>query len=172
MIKIYLSTYFLLLIPISISSEVYLISNDVISYKYSLVVLLVMVTSLNLFIAVWTRAENWFFNNFNSSPKEKTYRDGYQGPYYRNMTNDEPNSHLQDRTIKQRFQGGVCYIVILIILVLEGVFFWGMRLAIVSTYEAYSLVQWRYFSAPHLIFYGVFYIVNQFLYYLVFLRLI
>jgi membrane protein YdbS with pleckstrin-like domain len=77
MIKIYLSTYFLLLIPISAASEVYLIKNQAINYKYSLIVLLVMVTSLNLFIAIWTKAENWFFDNFNSSPKEKTYRDGY-----------------------------------------------------------------------------------------------
>lgn len=53
-----------------------------------------MIISLNLFITVWTKAENWFFDNFSSIPKEKTYRDEYKGPYYRNLINDEANSHI------------------------------------------------------------------------------
>ena len=59
------------------------------------------------------------------------------------------------------------YIVMLSLLVLEGIFFWQMRLAIVYIFESENVMSnftYEIFSLPHFIFYFVYFQSNKYIF--------
>lgn len=90
----------------------------------------------------------------------------------RNMVNDEVNEHPQKMTLWNEFVRILVFLCLAISLVFEGLIFYALRIAIVKYYVIFPTIPFEYISLPHLVFYGIYFWINFFLYIFVFSKLL
>jgi hypothetical protein len=91
-------------------------------------------------------------------------RAAYKGPYVRSIINDKANIFKTSNDWRQKFRISTAEIGVLALLVIEGVFFYGMRRLIVAQYSNFP--DFYFLSSVHLVYYGIFFSVNRIFYYL------
>jgi hypothetical protein len=88
----------------------------------------------------------------------------------RSIINDKANIFKTSNDWRQKFRISTAELGVFALLVIEGVFFYGMRRLIVAQYSNFPDLY--FLSSVHLLFYGIFFSVNRIFYYLFIKRLL
>jgi hypothetical protein len=118
--------------------------------------LLLLLFTYSIFIEIWRKQEEKYFNNFIESYESNDVRAEYRGPFIRSFVEDWPNTYTTRQGFRQTMKKIFAFVVMAALLVVCGIYFGLIRKVIVAEYSKFVI--FYVFSTCHLLFYGVYFI--------------
>ena len=165
---------FMFLVPFGIGGE--LIYRNVVStstiglfpeFIFNLIYLFITVVFYAIFIEKYQYSEKSFRSNFVEKNPLTEFRNDYEGPYTRNVSNDNSNNYDEGYARPKDYAFRVLNSIIIFIMfgAIVG-FYYGIRFMIITLSQVVPVDEGAFylFKAAHLIGYSIFFVVNTILY--------
>lgn len=112
---------------------------------FFIIYMLIVSFSYGILIENYSTAEKKFIRNYVETPIYVQFTNSYQGPYRRDVLTDNLNTYNQNdlefcKWLKKKLTISFVYFIFILILAIETVFYYGIRLSIIEISQAFPKV--------------------------------